>query len=80
MTRPNQLTNNALKVYQVLFKMFPKGIQMFNKHGIFDDPMQTIYNDGTVVVNYCDGSNYLEVFGLSGDEFEALDACINRRK
>ena len=78
--RPNQLSKTALTLYQTLFSKFPKGVQMFNRRGMDDDPKQTLYNDGTVVADYCPTWNYLEVIGLSYEDYRALEACINARR
>lgn len=44
--------------------------------GIFDTPnitgdrMETIYTEGGITVDYCPGYDYLEVFGMTDEEFK----------
>ena len=40
--------------------------------------MCNIYNQDGIVVDYCYGYEYIEVFGLTDKEFERLDIEINR--
>lgn len=62
---------------EFLKKEFPDGIQMFNTRNWIGDQMCTIYNEDGIVVDYCYGYEYIEVFGLSNKEFKRLDAEIN---
>ena len=65
------------KLIEFLKKEFPKGIQMFNTRNWVGDKMCTIYNEDGFVVDYCHGYEYIEVFGLSDEEFSRLDVEIN---
>ena len=65
------------KLIEFLKKEFPNGIQMFNTGNLVGDPMCTIYSEDGIVVDYCYGYEYIEVFGLSDEAFNRLDAEIN---
>lgn len=65
------------KLIEFLKKEFPNGIQMFNTRNIVGDTMYDIYSEDGIVVDYCYGYEYIEVFGLSDEEFNRLDAEIN---
>ena len=66
------------KLIKFLKKEFPKGIQMFNNRNWVGDSMCNIYNQDGIVVDYCYGYEYIEVFGLTDEEFERIDIEINR--
>lgn len=57
---------------------FPYGIQMFNTRNLAGDTMYTIYDEDGIVVDYCPGWNYIEVFGLFEEEFERLENEVNK--
>ena len=65
------------KLIAFLKEKFPDGIQMFDNRNWVGDFMFNIYNDDGIVVDYCHGYEYIEVFGLTDEEFERLDAEIN---
>lgn len=65
------------KLIAFLKKYFPEGIQMFNTANIAGDFMITIYYEDNIEVNYAPGYNYIEIFGLSKDEFEQVNNIIN---
>ena len=65
------------KLIEFLKKEFPGGIQMFNTRNWVGDQMCTIYNEDGFVVDSCYGYGYIEVFGLSDEEFSRLDVEIN---
>ena len=67
-----------LRVKKFLKKKFPKRIQMFNNLNVFNDKMHNIYDEGRIIVDYCETYNYIEVFGLTKDEFETLKQEIGR--
>lgn len=60
------------KVKNFLKHRFPKGIQMFDVRNWVGDPMKTIYYEDGITVDYCEYYDYIEVFGLTTDEFSLL--------
>ena len=48
--------------------------QWFNTRNICGDPMETLYSEGRVVLDYCASYGYFEVFGLTDEEFIQLKA------
>lgn len=49
-----------------------KGTQVFNTHNFTGDNMTNIYNQNGIKVDYCEDYNYLEIFGLTQEEFNSL--------
>lgn len=61
----------ALKAF--LKKNFPDGIQMFNTPNLAGDYMEEIYEDGEIYVLFAPSYGYIEVFGLTNEQFEELE-------
>ena len=58
-------------------------VQVYNCRNIAGDYMETVYVDGDIVVDYAPQWNYLEIFGLTEDEYEGLlvaDTCHHLRR
>lgn len=55
---------------------FPEGIQMFNTPSLVGDFRVEIYEDGEIYVLYAPGLDYIEVFGLTNEQFEELEKEI----
>ena len=51
---------------------FPDGIQMFNTRNLVGDSMVTIYDEDNIVVDYCHYWQYIEIFGLSKEQFKIV--------
>ena len=49
-----------------------KGKQVFNTRNLVGDRMITIYNKNGIQVDYCEDYDYLEIFGLTQEEFNSL--------
>lgn len=60
------------RVINFLKTKFPKGIQMFNTRNIVGDAMTTIYDEDGIVIDYCYSWDYVEIFGLSYEEFTVV--------
>lgn len=60
---------NKENVISFLKKRFPNKIQMFDTRNFVGDHMITIYDSNDVVIDYCPDYDYLEIFGLTDDEF-----------
>lgn len=49
-------------------------------YGIFDcrnivgDPMETIYDEGGIIIDLCYDYGYFEVFGLTSEEFREVES------
>ena len=65
----------AKEVIKANWRELDSGI--FNTRNIVGDTMDTIYDDGDLVIDACWGWAYFEVFGLSEAEFDALKAYYN---
>ena len=64
--------NKLSKLIEFLKDRFPDGIQAFSTKGIAGDRMVTIYYDGEVEVDYCPYYEYIEIFGLTKEQFEEV--------
>lgn len=60
------------RVKFVLIATHLKGIQAFNCRNVVGDFMKTLYKDDEIQIDYCPGYQYIEVFGVSDEELEAL--------
>lgn len=71
--------NAVSKVETFLRSYFAKEklpIQAFNTRNIAGDYMQNIYMcpSYNLIIDYCSGYNYIEIFGLGEEQFEMLKA------
>lgn len=46
--------------------------QAFNTKNIVGDSMVTVYNEDGIIVDYCYYYSYIEIFGLTDEEFKNL--------
>ena len=46
--------------------------QAFNTRNIVGDPMRNIYNKDGVSIDYCSQWEYIEIFGLSDEDYVKL--------
>lgn len=53
--------------------------RLFQKKGIARDSMVTIYYDGEITVDYCPYYEYIEIFGLTKEQFEEVCEKANLR-
>lgn len=60
------------KLIEFLKKQFPHGIQMFNTPSIMDDYRETIYDEDSIEVLFAPGYEYIEIYGISDEEFERV--------
>lgn len=51
---------------------FSNGIQMFNSRNLVGDEMHTIYDKDGITVDICYDWGYIEIFGLTDEEFETV--------
>lgn len=66
-------------VIKFLKERFPDGIQMFSTRGWMGDASCTIYDEHGITINYCGDQNYIEIFGLTEDEFTEVDSEVNKK-
>lgn len=62
------------KIYELkkfLQEEFPNE-QAFNTRNIVGDSMETVYKENGITVDYCYRYDYIEIFGLTDEEFEDL--------
>lgn len=47
---------------------------IFDCRNIVGDPMETIYDEGGVIIDICRNWEYFEVFGLTNKEFAEIES------
>ena len=59
---------------------FEKGIQMFDTANIIGDFMVPIYKKDDISVFFVPEYDYIEIFGISDEEFEIIEKEVNRKR
>lgn len=54
-----------------------EGTQTFCSRNMVGDPMGTVYDDDGITVDYCHHYEYLEIFGLSNEEYRSLSDILD---
>lgn len=62
-----------IKLKKFLKEVFKKSIQAFTTKNIAGDFMVTIYNKDGIQIDYAPGYGYIEIFGLTDEEYEELE-------
>ena len=65
--------NRLNKLKKFLKEKFKKRIQAFTTQNIVGDYMETIYNKDEIQVDYAPGYRYIEIFGLTNEEYKELE-------
>ena len=65
-----KVADKVKEVVSFLSKRFPNDIQMFSTPNVAGDEMEFIYNKFGVYVLYCRYWDYIEVLGLTAEEFQ----------
>ena len=65
--------NRLIKLKKFLKKVFKKRIQTFTTKNIVGDYMETIYNKDEIQVDYAPEYGYIEIFGLTDEEYKELE-------
>lgn len=65
--------NRLIKLKKFLKKVFKKRIQAFDTRNTEGDSMETIYNEDGITVDYCYYYEYIEIFGLTDEEYKELE-------
>lgn len=61
------------KVINLIKEKFPeRRIEVYRKRNIAGDNMETLLKEDGIQVDYCKGWYYLEIFGLTDEEFKRL--------
>lgn len=62
-----------IKLKKFLKEVFKNRIQAFTTKNLVGDYMETIYNKDEIQVDYAPGYGYIEIFGLTDEEYEELE-------
>lgn len=63
--------NRVERIIEFLSKKF-EHIQTFDTRNVVGDEMETIYEEDGVIIDYCRSWDYIEVFGLTKEEYKSL--------
>lgn len=61
------------KIKKFLKNIFDNGIQAFDTRNIVGDYIINIYNEDGVSIDYAPGYEYIEIFGLTDEEYQELE-------
>ena len=62
-------------VIDFLKNRFPDGIQIFRTHNVVGDYLYPIYEEDDISIEYCPNYYYVEIFGLTSNEWQTLIQC-----
>lgn len=65
--------NRLIKLKKFLKEAFEDSIQSFTTKNIVGDSMVTIYNKDEIQVDYAPRYEYIEIFGLTDEEYQELE-------
>lgn len=65
--------NRLNKLKKFLKEKFKKRIQAFDTRNTEGDSMGTIYNEDGITVDYCYYYEYIEIFGITDEEYKELE-------
>ena len=68
--------NKINKVAEFLNNGEVKFAQVFNSRNTVNDYMKNVYFADGIMVDYCEDWDYIEVFGLTEDEFNLLKTML----
>ena len=63
--------NKVKKLKRFLQDNYPH-IQAFNTRNLVGDSMETVYEEDGITVDYCEYWGYIEIFGLTENQFNDL--------
>ena len=68
-------TKRTIIAIAVLKAHFENGIQMFNTRNVANDEMESLYADvaNCVYIDVCKEWGYVEIFGLTEEEFKVVE-------
>lgn len=65
--------NRLIKLKKFLKEAFEDSIQSFTTKNIVGDSMVTIYNKDEIQADYAPRYGYIEIFGLTDEEYQELE-------
>ena len=65
--------NRLNKLKKFLKEKFKKRIQAFDTINTEGDSMETIYDEDGITVDYCYYYEYIEIFGITDEEYKELE-------
>ena len=54
-----------------------KGMCTFDTRNIVGDPVTTVYDSDGITVDFCHYYDYLEIFGLTDEQYESLSDILD---
>ena len=68
------MTDRVDRLLIFMKNTFPKGIQMFDTRNWTGDRTERIYTEDGISVDFCPGYMYVEIFGLTDEEFRFVES------
>ena len=65
--------NRLIKLKKFLKEKFKEKIQAFDTRSTVGDSVETIYNEDGITVDYSYYYGYIEIFGLTDEEYQELE-------
>ena len=72
------MSDRIIRVKQFLTTKFPKGIQVFNSRNLVGDYMENIYKADSIVIDWSEHWNYIEIFGVNSEEYQYICDTVGR--
>ena len=69
-------TERVQKLVKWVEKNNFKGKQTFDCRNTVGDRMETVYEADGITVDYCEGWEYFEIFGLTDGEYKSLRGAL----
>lgn len=69
--------NRIEKLREFLLEDGYKGVQTFNCSNVVGDLTITVYDEDGITVDECSEYDYLEIFGLSNEEYQGLSDILD---
>lgn len=73
-----KMNNKAIKkLREFIVNGGYKGKQTFDRRGMAGDTMTTIYDEDGITVDFCYHYDYLEIFGLTDEQYKSLSDILD---
>ena len=72
-----QLTERVKRLVNFIKENDLEGMQSFDTRNTVGDPMYNIYCEDGICVDKCDYYGYIEIFGLTKEEYLSLNRVLN---
>lgn len=71
------INNSKIEKLRSFIKERFKGTQTFNRPGSSEDLLVPVFVEDDIIVKYCPKWDYLEIYGLTNEEYQSLSNILN---